>query len=261
MAVIRYFGLPGCGKTTKVTDIALKAVRGGKYENVYCNVHLAVPGVTYLPFDVLGKYDIKNAAVIIDEAMVNCGDRDFKGFGKEKLWFFVEHRHMSCDVFLFSQEPDGIDKKIRSLTDRMYYIKKGLILGRWISTIYHIPYGIVWPDENSNGENLGRIVMGYMKPPWILSLFAERLFRPALYKYFDSWEIDKVLPELPSSYKPYAVDKMSVPVLRKRLRSARWLFKNVKKLRKKKRIEPAVAATVDFLNLPDPVPDVECVAV
>lgn len=91
---------------------------------------------------------------------------------------------------------------------------------------------------------------------WILSLFAERLFRPALYKYFDSWEIDKILPELPSSYKPYAVDPMTAPVLRKRLRSARWLFKNVKKLRKKKRREPAVAAVVDFCNLPDPEPEV-----
>lgn len=260
MAVIRYFGLPGCGKTTKVTDIALKAVRSNKYENVYCNVHLAVPGVTYLPFDILGVYDIKNACVIIDEAMVNCGDRDFKGFGKEKLWFFVEHRHMSCDVYLFSQEPDGIDKKIRSLTDRMYYIKKGLLLGNWISTIYWIPYGIVWPDENSNGENLGRIVMGYMKPPWILSLFAERLFRPALYKYFDSWEIDKILPPLPALYKPYAVDKMSLPVLRKRLRASRWLFKNVRKLRKKKKREPVVNAVVEFMNLPEPDPEVLHVA-
>lgn len=255
MAVFRYFGLPGCGKTTKVTDIALKAVRSGKYQNVYCNVHLAVPGVTYIDFDVLGNYEVRDAAVIIDEAMVHCGDRDYKGFGKEKLWFFVEHRHMSCDVFLFSQEASGIDKKIRSLTDRMYYIKKGLILGRWFSTIYFIPYGIVWPDENSNGENLGQIVMGYMKPPWFMSLFAERLFRPALYKYFDSWEIDRELPPLPAEYKPYYVDPMDLPVFRRRIFCTRWLFKSVKKYRKKLRHAPKVEAVVEFMNL-DPAPEV-----
>lgn len=256
MAICRYFGLPGCGKTTLLTKLALQAVRSGKYKYVFTNVHIAVPGVTYIEFDWLGKYDIRDACVLIDEAMVHCGDRAHKEFGKEKIWYFVEHRHMCCDVHLFSQEADGIDKKIRSLTDRMFYIKKGLLLGHWISTVYYIPYGIVWPDENSNGENLGRIVMGYMKPSIIQSLLAQRLWRPAYYGYFDSWEIDRELPKLPSDLRPYSVDPMDLPVLRRRIRCTRWLFNSVKNYRKKKKQAPAVAAVVDFCNLPDPVPEV-----
>jgi len=78
----------------------------------------------------------------------------------------------------------------------MFYIKKGNILGHWISTIYRIPYGLVWPDENSNGENLGKIVMGYLKPSLLSRLFAQRIYRPRYYHLFDSWET-KSLPPIP----------------------------------------------------------------
>lgn len=249
MAISRYFGLPGCGKTTLLSKIALDAVRSGRYKYVFTNVHVAIPGVSYIDFDWLGKYDIHDACVLIDEAMVHCGDRDYKEFGKEKIWYFVEHRHMFCDVHLFSQEPDGVDKKVRSLTDRMYYIKKGLIFGNWISTIYKIPYGVVWPDENSNGENLGRIVMGYTKPPFLARLFALRLFRPAYYKYFDSWEIDRILPPLPSFCKPYYTDPMETPVLLRRIRCTRWLFKSVKKYRRKNKTHVITSPACDPIPL------------
>lgn len=230
--ISRYFGLPGCGKTTLLTKLALECVASGRYKHVYCNVHLLVPGVSYIEFDWLGRYDIRDAAVLIDEAMVHCGDRDYANFAKERLWYFVEHRHMSCDVFLFSQEADGVDKKIRSLTDRMYYIKKGFLLGSWISTVYYIPYGIVWPEENSNGENLGKIVMGYVKPSLLSRIFAQRVYRPKYYPYFDSWEIDRILPALPSSCVPYCPDPMELPIFWRRIRCGKWLFKSVKACRK-----------------------------
>lgn len=250
--ISRFFGLPGCGKTTLLTKIALSAVSSGRYKNVYTNVHIAVPGVTYIEFDFLGRYDIRDACVLIDEAMVHCGDRDYKDFGKDRIWYFVEHRHMSCDVYLFSQEADGVDKKIRSLTDRMYYIKKGVLLGRWFSSVYYIPYGIVWPDENSNGENLGRIVMGYVKPSLLSRIFAQRVYRPKYYPYFDSWEIDRSLPPLPSSYQPYVPDPMELPIFFRRLRAGRWLFKSVKQFRKHQRHSISAGKVVDFLDLPEP---------
>lgn len=203
MAVSRYFGLPGCGKTTTLTKLALKAIKSGKYKNVYCNVHLNIPGVTFIEFDVLGVYMLRDCLVLIDEAMVNCGDRDYKSFGKEKIKTFVEHRHAQMDIVLFSQEPDGIDKKIRSITDRMYYVKKGLFLGHWITTIYKIPYKLIWPSEKGGGDNVGKIIMGYVKPPLFARLFAQRIYRPQYYKYFDSWELDWNLPELPETYQPY----------------------------------------------------------
>ena len=251
MAISRYFGLPGCGKTTLLTKLAKDAVRSGRYKYVFTNVHIDVPGVSYIEFDWLGKYDIRDACVLIDEAMVHCGDRDYANFGKEKIWYLVEHRHMYCDVHLFSQEPDGIDKKIRSLTDRMYYIRKGWLLGHWFSSVIQIPYSIVWPDENDNGENLGRIVMGYKKPPLLLRIFCMRLYRPAYYKYFDSWEIDRVLPPLPSSVKPYYTDPMVKPVLMRRILCVRWLFKSVKKYRKIRKKNKIIDAPVVAPVLPE----------
>lgn len=202
MSVSRFFGLPGCGKTTTLTMLAHKGLTCGKYKHVYGNVQLALPGYTYIPFDVLGKYQLDHCLVLIDEAMVECGDRDHKSFGKEKLELFVMHRHYKMDIILFSQEADGVDKKVRSVSADMFYVKKGLLLGRWVSTIYKIPYGIVWPGQTDNGENLGKIVMGYTKPSIISRLFARRLWRPRWYQYFDSWEA-RELPSLPTRYAPY----------------------------------------------------------
>lgn len=214
MAVSRYFGLPGCGKTTTFTWLALDGVSSMNYDHVYGNVHLTVPGYTYIPFDVLGTYRLDHCLILIDEAMVECGDRDHQNFSKEKLQYFVMHRHYHCDIVLFSQEPDGVDKKIRSITDNMFYVRKGIFTGYWFSTIIKIPYGIVWPTENSNGENLGKIVMGYKKPPLFASLFAKRLYRPKYYPYFNSWEVEDDLKPLPAKYKPNSVDPWLLPVFR-----------------------------------------------
>ncbi len=232
MAVSRYFGLPGCGKTTVLTMLALKGVKSGKYKHVYSNVeNLCIHGVTYVPFDLFGVYEFRDCLILIDEAMVECGDRDHKSFGKEKIRAFVMHRHKYSDIVLFSQEPDGVDKKIRSITDRMYYVKKGFFTRKWISSIYKIPYGLVWPTENSNGENLGRIVMGYKKPPFFACLFARRVYRPKYYPYFDSWE-DIPLPPIPDQYQPYQDPNFRDPLLLPAIRKSAALMRCVKKYRR-----------------------------
>lgn len=199
MAVSRYFGLPGSGKTTVLTQLALDGVRSKKYNHVYGNVHLNLPGYTYVPFDYFGKFEMVDCLLLIDEATIECGDRDYKSFPKEKLARFMLHRHDNMDIALFSQSADGMDKKIRDITDRMYYIKKGFLLGSWISTIYKVPYKVIWPSgENNGGENVGRILMGYVKPSFLEFILAKRIYRPALYQYFDSWERTP-LPPLPPS--------------------------------------------------------------
>lgn len=238
MSVSRYFGLPGCGKTTILTYLALQGVKSGVYKHVYSNVEsLHVHGCTYVPFDLFGKYDFRDCLLLVDEAMIECGDRDYKSFSKEKIRAFVMHRHKNSDIVLFSQEPDGIDKKIRSITDRMYYVKKPVLTGKWISKIYKIPYGLVWPSENSNGENLGKIVMGYKKPPLLAALFCKRIYRPKLYKYFDSFEDYNSLP-LPESFQPYQDPGYRKPIVRPYLNKTIILLRSVKRYRKScKRLE------------------------
>jgi len=203
MAVCLYFGLPGCGKTTMMTALALKAVKEKKYENIYCNVHIAVPGVTYIDNECIGTYDLRNALILIDEATLFADSRDFKNFSKDKITYFLEHRHFNVDIVLFTQQWDGVDRKIRVITDRVYYVYKGKLLGRWFTRCYRIPYGIIIPDpKKDSSEKLGEIVQGYAKPPALVRLFSPWLYRPRYYKYFDSWERPQ-LPALPDRYKPY----------------------------------------------------------
>ena len=204
MAVSLYFGLPGCGKTTLMTALAIKGVKSKKYKNVYCNVRIKVDGVTYINNECIGKYNLCDGLLLIDEATLFADSRDFKNFDKDRLQYFLEHRHYNVDICLFTQQWDGVDRKIRVITDRVYYVYKGLFLGKWITSFYRIPYGIIIPDgkKKEGGEKLGEIVQGYCKPNILVRLLSPKLFRPLYYRYFDSWE-RPYLPKLPSTYVPY----------------------------------------------------------
>lgn len=203
MAVSLYFGLPGCGKTTLLCKKALEGVRSRKYKHVYSNVYVSIDGVTYIENEIIGNYNLSNALILIDEATLFADSRAYKSFPKHVMEFFLLHRHYNCDIILFTQQWDGVDRKIRVITDRVYYVYKGFFLGKWFSTYYRIPYGIIIPDpKKKDGEKLGEIVQGYCKPSLLVRLLAPKVFRPRYYKYFDSWEAVP-LPELPSEYQPY----------------------------------------------------------
>lgn len=231
MAISLYFGLPGCGKTTWLTKLALDAVRKGSYQYVYTNVHLNVPGVTIIDNDCIGTYELENCLLLIDEATLFADSRDHKNFSRGKLEYFLEHRHRCADIVLFTQQWDGVDRKIRVITDRVYYVYKGILLGHWFSSCWRVPYGILFPDPKKTGEKLGEIVQGYSKPNFFVRLFAKRIFRPLYYKYFDSWELEK-LPALPDHYKPIASDVYNSPVLRRWINARKQLIRRTRYLRK-----------------------------
>lgn len=202
-----FFGLPGCGKTTIMTSIALKESRKKgnrrRYKNIYCNVNIAVPGVTYIDNDCIGKYDLSDCLVLIDEASLFADNRDYKSFDKGKISYFLLHRHYRADIILFTQQWDAVDRKIRIITDRVYYVYKTPLTASFLSNYYRIPYGIIIPDKKDGGPKLGEIVQGYSKPSFIYRLFCgKRVLRPLYYKYFDTYE-KPVLPSLPEQYKPY----------------------------------------------------------
>lgn len=194
--VCLYFGLPGCGKTTLLASLAKKGVRSRKYKNVYSNIHLNIDGVQYIKNEWIGNYMISDGLVLIDEATLFADNRDYKNFSKSQIQYFLEHRHFNVDIILFTQQWDGVDRKIRVITDRVYYVYKPFLLGKWFSRYYKVPYGIIIPDPKKSSEKLGEIIQGYCKPSLLQRLFCPRLFRPRYYKYFDSWERYD-LPPLP----------------------------------------------------------------
>ena len=232
MAISLYFGLPGCGKTTMLAKLAADAIRKGKYEHVYTNVYLNLPGVTLIDNECIGKYSFFNSLLLIDEATLFADSRAYKSFDKGKLEYFLEHRHRNADIMLFTQQWDGVDRKIRVITDRVYYIYKGFFTKRWISSCYRIPYGIIIPDPKKGGDKLGEIVQGYSKPPFYIRMFAKRIYRPRYYRYFDSWELDP-LPALPAAYEPVLEDEWQRPVARRWYRNTRRFLKSSRKKSRK----------------------------
>lgn len=194
-----YFGVPGVGKTTLLAKIAKQSV--GKYQHVYSNVSLRIPGVTTITDECIGTYDLHDCLILIDEASIFADNRDYKKFNANgtRLEYFLTHRHYHADIILFTQGYNAVDKKLRTLTVNLYYMVKTFPLGFWWTKYYPIAYGIAFPD----GERLGEIAEGYSKPGFIMRLFTTKhVFRPAYYKYFDSWTRKK-LPDLPSIFQPF----------------------------------------------------------
>lgn len=231
MAVSLYFGLPGCGKTTMVAKLAVDALSDDRYTYIYTNVHVNIPGVTYIDNECIGKYELRDCLLLIDEATLFADSRDFKNFSKGRLEYFLEHRHRNTDIALFTQQWDGVDRKIRTITDRVYYIKKGLILGHWFSSCYRIPYDIIIPDSKKagGGEKLGEIIQGYCKPPLHRRLFCQRIYRPKYYSYFDSWELNP-LPDLPNTYAPIEQDEYSRPIAVRWYKTTRQFWKKYRRI-------------------------------
>lgn len=184
-----YFGLPGAGKTTIAAHNASKCLKHGM--NVYSNV----PIVGTIPYSAedLGVFQLENGRVILDEAGIEFNNRDFKSFKKSALMFFKLHRHYGLSIDVFSQGWDDMDKKIRTLAQRYYLVKRSII-----------PFFIVKvPIRRRIGVNefTKEICDTYSIDHGLLSLFTcERIFAPSCWKLFDSFECPS-LPPLSSKDK------------------------------------------------------------
>ena len=119
-----YFGVPGSGKTTFAAWLVKHDLKHGL--NVWSNV--PITGAKKLdPKNDIGKYMIADGRVIIDEAGIEYNNREFKTFAQEQVKFYKYHRHYELAVDVFSQGYDDMDKKLRTLAQRLYVVKKSLI--------------------------------------------------------------------------------------------------------------------------------------
>lgn len=200
----RYFGLPGSGKTTYAVKLAVSTARrialglSKKYKYIYTNFPVKHPYIFQIDNDMIGHYNFENCLLIIDEATLFADNRDYKSFDKAKRDFFMLHRHYKCDIALFHQEAGGVDKKIRSITDGCFYIKK-LKFRPWRSKVIRLQYKVAIPESKGLADGEGHeltddVVMGYCMPSKIVQLFTPSFNRRRYYKFFDSYDKKELAP-------------------------------------------------------------------
>lgn len=166
------FGLPGSGKSTYLAKLAKKGVK--HYDRVYSNFY--IKGCYKLDFDTLGIQEYSDCLILIDEISLFCDCRNWKNFTSDMVYFWTNHRHYGVDIVYCSQSYADCDKKIRNLTDSLYYIKSA-------------PFGFSTVREINKVFNVDSdITEGYE-----LSGFPTLVFRRFYYKMFDSF-VRKPLP-------------------------------------------------------------------
>ena len=118
-----WFGVPGSGKTTFAAWLAKKDLKYGI--NVWSNTPIT-GCIEFNPQEDIGKYMISNGHVIIDEAGIEYDSRNFKTFSADATYFYKYHRHYQLAVDVFSQGWSDCDKKIRTLAQNLYVVKKSI---------------------------------------------------------------------------------------------------------------------------------------
>lgn len=155
------FGLPGSGKTLFLSYLGSRAVAGkpvnchmqtfghfNYYERVYTTFPLE--GAFQLDPDMLGTYDIQNSLILIDEIMMFFDSRDYAKFSERHKFFFSQARKFGVDCIYASQSYSDCDKKIRGVTDSLYYVER---------SFFH--FSAVRPIRAFFNIEHGQIVQGY----------------------------------------------------------------------------------------------------
>lgn len=192
-------GLPGSGKSTLLSYIAYRAVhkkslnfkgfsiQNFDYDYVYTN--FPFQGAYKLDFDLLGKADYKNCLMICDEIQLFADCRNYRDFGDELKDFFSMHRHDKIDFIYATQLYDGIDKKIRGITDRYYKVDF------WFFNLIRCREILAYQDVIH-----GRILEGY---EYARGINTKYFFAPLLYKYNDTYACIKERKRIPVPMIPW----------------------------------------------------------
>lgn len=191
-----YFGLPGCGKSTFLAKIAKDYQRKGY--RVFCMADSPVDGCYLLDWEDIGIYDVSNSVILIDEISLRADNRDYRAFSQAIKRFMILHRHYHCDIIWFTQQYDGVDRKIRELTTCLYYVR----------SVGSISYAVRIDRFIHVDRESMQILVGYKLSNIIRCLFAwlngclKWVYRPRYYKYFDSYDAPKLREK---TYKKYNV--------------------------------------------------------
>lgn len=174
-----FFGVPASGKTTLCAYLC-KHYKGRVYSNV------PIKGALKIDRSDIGKFDISNGMLLIDEAGIDFNNRfgtrkgSSMALNEDATQWLKLYRHYKIDKFAcFSQRVD-IDVTIRGLADRVYLLKKT-----------RIPYIVVFVGVKKvltvdvpPNSNTGQLVDGYK----LRASDFHMIWTPPLWKMFDTYD-------------------------------------------------------------------------
>lgn len=188
-----YFGVPGCGKSSLLTKIAiknLKQIKKGKSHYKHIVSNFPIKGITTIETTDLCKFNFFDTLIILDELTLDCDGRNYKSFDENLKDFIVLHRHLGCDIVYAVQDPSSVDKRIRDLTYDLNYISRSPLpfFRRFIRTKK------IFRQININ-ELSSELTLGYRFSKFFESLFSKCnkiYYIPTAWKYYDSFSLDKL---------------------------------------------------------------------
>lgn len=174
-----FLGIPRSGKTTLAAYFSKKYLK--KRKKVYSNVPI-VGTIKYKATD-LGKFDISDGCLILDEAGLEFNNRNYKNLQRPVLEFAKLYGHYGIDPFVIFSQALDVDITFVRLADRIYLIKKFL---PFIVLFVGVRRRMVVDKESE------QLVDGYK-----LDIFdIHAIFSPPVWHMFDSWDAPE-LPPLP----------------------------------------------------------------
>lgn len=183
-------GFPGSGKTTVLTMVAQKLLSGksclGFEPRQHIYTSFPCPNCYKLNPLELGKINIFDSVLIIDEISAFFDNRNYKNLSIDTMMFFKLSRHYRCDLLYASQNPNDADLKIRSLVSTTYIAQK---------------YGVftaIKPIFKFHTLINGQPDTGYEIAPPVAWYWC---YRPKYYKFFDSYDAPKLPDYLPEKWE------------------------------------------------------------
>lgn len=122
------FTPPGGGKTTLASDLVRTIMHAEENQGkkIYSNVPII--GAYRFEMSDLGKYDIRDCILILDEAGAELSNRNWQhNLTINQIKILKLHRHLNIDIWLFSQSYGDVDNKFRELTTGLYMLKPSKI--------------------------------------------------------------------------------------------------------------------------------------
>lgn len=178
-----YFGVPGCGKSTILVREWKKNKR--KYKHVY-TINLEIKGVEKITKEDFQNYRFEDTLILWDEITLDYDNRDFKKFTLKDKQSWLLHRHMGVDIIYATQNYENVDKKIKDLTQELWYMNKSVVPFLRSFTKAKRIYRNININEYSS-----ELTMGYRFCNFIEGLFVSNtkiMWRRRFYKYFNSWD-------------------------------------------------------------------------